>query len=160
MLDWLTLFAQAIPEEGYLIMGMLLQMTVFSIMSRFNWTATYMLPITRKLVQRAGWRGVLMSLGLSFVPDAVHSPVGLLKGVVRKPIEEDTPTQRRARIREARKNPGSVIVENPKNLQEAMLNAVLKGQVADYTLHRAAGETPATIQATLLLDKRDTPWLL
>lgn len=154
MLDWLN----SVPEEGYLIVGMLLQMTVLAIMHRFKWSSAHMLPVTRRLVRAAGWKGVLASLGLSLVPDALVSPVGLVKGIARR-AQEDTPAERRARIREARKNPGTVIITQPKNLQEAMLNSLLRGNVAQYHLEQAPGE-PTKVHASLILEKGDTPWLM
>ena len=147
-----------IPQEGYVIIGMALQILASSLLRRFKWTATHMLPITRKLVHKAGWKGVFMSLGLSLIPDTLLSPVGVVKGVTRKDTHEEKRELARDKAR-VRKDPSLLVMEKPRNLQDAMLNSLLKGRVDGYVLQRKDERSGSAVTVTLLLDKEDTPWL-
>jgi len=114
-----------------------------------------MLPLTRKLVQIAGWRGLVASLGLTLLPDTMISPISVLRGI-RKKIPKTLPEEK---VNSDRLS--LTTVKKPNDLSEAMLNSVLRGDVISYSLHKEDDPQRNTyINACIRLRREDTPWLM
>jgi hypothetical protein len=106
-----------------------------------------------------GWKGVAMSMGISLIPDLLHSPLGAVQGFERKEDKQAelfNPHKHRRRGKSEVTEPAPI--PRPCTIREAMLNAVLKNQIGSYGLSNCP-EQGLRANVELILDKEDTPWL-
>lgn len=148
----------AIPEFSFVLGAITTALTSF-IVTRYRWTAGAIGPVTKRLLQHMGWKGVAMSMGLSLVPDLLHAPIGAVQGLQRKEQKPAEDAQRRrGRSRKSVDLADPPLILRPKTIREAMLNAVLKNQIGSYGLSNSPDDG-LRARVELILDKEDTPWL-
>ena len=159
-MDWLP--SLGLSAESYFLVGSLVTAGLILIVNNVRWTGTFMGPVTRRLLSSMGWKGLALSMGLSLVPDLLHAPIGAVKGLKKKvrPEKDSLQRIRKTKTEAMYLSHAAEPIGRPKNLREAMLNALLRNEYDNPTLYIDRDTDTPRVNIELSLSKEDTPWLI